>query len=165
MLGRDCDVDAARDLILGGHTRLLTLVGPPGVGKTRLALAIAEALQDEFEQGAAFVDLSPVRDSQLVLEAVAHTFGLRQQGTSKPAQQLDAYLRDASLLLVLDNFEHVLDASADVGRLLALAPGLVVLATSRTALQLRWERTSAVAPFTDRSRGSGICRARPGLPT
>ena len=60
---------------------------------------------------------------------------------------MDAYLCDASLLLVLDNFEHVLDASADVGRLLALAPGLVVLATSRTALQLRWEPTSAVAPL------------------
>jgi predicted ATPase len=107
LLGRANDLHDARDLILSGHTRLLTLVGPPGVGKTRLALAIAEALEDEFEQGAAFVDLSSVRDSQLVLEAVAHAFGLRQQGTSKPADQLDVYLRDASLLLVLDNFEHV----------------------------------------------------------
>ena len=107
LLGRDRDLDSARDLILGGQTRLLTLVGPPGVGKTRLALAIAEALQEDFEQGAAFVDLSPVRDSQLVLEAVAHAFGLRQQGTSKPASQLDAYLRDASLLLVLADRKSV----------------------------------------------------------
>jgi non-specific serine/threonine protein kinase len=147
LFGRHADVDAARDLLANRKTRLLTLVGPPGVGKTRLALQVAATLEDTFEQGAVFVDLSPLRDAALVLDTVAQAFGLRQQGSRRPADQLDGFLQEASVLLVLDNLEHLLAASADVARMLAQSPGLVVLATSRTALNLRWERVYDVAPL------------------
>jgi len=83
LIGREHDLAAARALILGNHTRLLTLVGPPGVGKTGLALALAESLEEDFDQGAAFVDLSSLRSPDLVGDAIAHAFGLRQQGNLK----------------------------------------------------------------------------------
>jgi len=161
VFGRERDCELGRATLLSGKARLLTLIGPPGVGKTRLALALAEALQDEFAHGAIFVDLSPVRSPELVLETVAQSFGLRQQGNLAPVDQLEGYLRDLSVLLVLDNFEHVVEASPEIARLLAQTAGLVVLATSRTALRVRWEVVFEVAPldpvasvafFVDRAR-------------
>jgi predicted ATPase/DNA-binding CsgD family transcriptional regulator len=147
LYGRATEIAAVSQALLQRETRLLTLVGPPGVGKTRLALAAADIAQEQFEQGAAFLDLSPLRDPGLVLPSLAHLLGLRQQGGLAPADQLETYLRDASMLLVLDNFEHLLDAGPDVARLLARAPSLTLLVTSRTALHLRWERIYAVPPL------------------
>jgi non-specific serine/threonine protein kinase len=161
IIGRERDCELARASIIDEQVRLLTFVGPPGVGKTRLALAVAESVEDQFEHGAAFVDLAPLSDAGLVLEAIARAFGLREQAVLSAADQLEAYLRDMSVLLVLDNFEHLLEASTDVTNLLAYCPGLVVLGTSRMPLRVRWERVQEVHPldaqasvavFVDRAR-------------
>ena len=165
LFGRDLDCANIRARLLDDQTRLLTLVGPPGVGKTRLALAVAESIEDQFTHGVAFVDLSPLREPGLVLEAIARAFGLREQASLTPVDQLQGYLRDMSVLLVLDNFEHLLEATTSVTELLAYAPRLVVLATSRTPLRVRWERVQEVHPlnsaaslevFVDRARA---CRS------
>jgi predicted ATPase/DNA-binding CsgD family transcriptional regulator len=148
LVGRDSDRLAATQILVDQGARLVTLAGPPGVGKTSLALAVAESIQDQYEHGAAFVDLSLVRDPRLVLDTIAQTFGLRQQGNLTPADQLDGYLQDMSLLLVLDNLEHVIEASPHIAELLAHARGLSVLATSRAVLRLRSERVYHVAPLT-----------------
>jgi non-specific serine/threonine protein kinase len=167
LIGRERDCRACAELLLADRSRLLTLVGPPGVGKTRLALALAEQLHDQFEHNVAFVDLAADRDPRLVLPGIAQTFGLRQQGSVSAVEQLQDYLRDMSVLLVLDNFEHLVEASADLAGLLANAPGLVVLATSRAALRIRWERRYEVPPLSpDASLQMFVDRAqavRPGL--
>jgi predicted ATPase/DNA-binding CsgD family transcriptional regulator len=161
LIGRERDCQAAADILLTQQVRLLTLVGAPGVGKTRLALAIAQQLQDQFEHGAAFVDLSAVRDSQLVLDTIAQTFGLRHQGNLSPADQLEGYLHEMSVLVVLDNFEHLLEAGRQLANLLAAAPGLVLLVTSRAALRLRWEYLYEVLPLSrDQSVDMFLDRAR-----
>lgn len=147
LIGRERDEQAAAEIVLGRRARLLTLVGPPGVGKTRLALAVAAECHEEFDLGGVFVELSAIRSADLVLETIAKAFGLRQQGRLRPADQLQAYLGDASVLLIVDNFEHVLEAGLDLAHLLTTSPNLVILATSRTALQLRWEQVYALAPL------------------
>jgi non-specific serine/threonine protein kinase len=126
----------------------LTLLGPGGVGKTRLAIATARALSEAgggFD-GVAFVDLSATRDASLVLPTIARMLASRS-GSSDPLSAVAAFVGDRRVLLVLDNFEQVLGAAAAVGELLAAAPTLTLLATSREALRLRWERTFPVQPL------------------
>ncbi len=147
LVGRERESAEVDVLLRRDDLRALTLVGPGGVGKTRLALHAAHAAQERFAEGAAFVDLTPLRDPALVLPAVARALGLTAQGSRPAAEVLAAHLRERQLLLVLDNCEHLLDAASEVAALRAACPGLRVLATSRVALRIRGEQVYPVPPL------------------
>jgi predicted ATPase/class 3 adenylate cyclase len=127
--------------------RLVTLTGPGGTGKTRLALEVARKALDQFRDGAFFVPLAAITDPDLVASAVLGALGLRQS-TVPPEERLAEYLSDLELLLVLDNFEQVLDAGTLVARLLGAAPRLHVLVTSRAPLRIYGEQEIPVDPLT-----------------
>ena len=145
LVGRAQEVASARALLLDEAVPLLTLTGPGGVGKTRLALAIAHDVAPSFTDGAVFVDLSPLRDPAFVLPAVALALGVRGDGTD--TARVVAALRPRQLLLVLDNCEHVLDTAPQVGYLLTACPALQILATSRAPLRVRGEHLLPVPPL------------------
>ncbi len=147
LLGRDQELQATRELLLSSEARLLSLTGSPGVGKTRLAIAVAESLLDDFLDGVWFIDLAPLRDPALVGSEVASTFGLAEIRDDTMLNSLAAYLRERQVLLVLDNFERVLEAAPWVGRLLERTSRLKILTTSRERLRLRWERIVVVPPL------------------
>jgi len=147
LVGRERDAAEVDALLRRDDLRALTLVGPGGVGKTHLALHAAHAAQEHFADGAAFVDLTPLRDPALALPAIARTLGLTAQGSRPAADVLATHLRDRHLLLVLDNCEQVLAAAPEVAALRAACPGLRVLATSRMALRVRGEQVYPVPPL------------------
>ncbi|MEU0878153.1 diguanylate cyclase [Lentzea sp. NPDC005914] len=145
LVGRARDVSRLADLLAG--RRLVTLTGAGGIGKTRLALAVAGAVADEFADGAVFVSLAEATTTEMVVSAVAAVLEV-PEGTNEPLT--DAVIRALSeleLLLVLDNFEHVLSAGSFVAALLAAAPGVRVLATSRQRLRLSGEQVYPVPPL------------------
>jgi len=147
LIGRGGELATARTLLEGGDVRLLTLCGTGGSGKTRLALEIAWDLRERFAHGAVFVPLAPLRDPTLVIGAIAKACGVQESGATALEDELGAHLRDKELLLVLDNCEHLLAAAPAIGRLLAAARGLRILATSRSLLNLAGEYALPVPPL------------------
>jgi predicted ATPase/DNA-binding CsgD family transcriptional regulator len=144
-VGREREIAEAERLL--ARNRLLTLTGPGGVGKTRLALAVAQKLSGSFEGGVFFVALAGITDPALVAPAVARVLGLTGGADRRPEELLEGHLRERRALLLLDNFEHVLGAVPLVGELLSAAPGLKVLATSRAPLKLHGEQEFPVHPL------------------
>ena len=147
LLGRDEEVRRIRDLWGHGATRLVTLTGPGGVGKTRLALRVATDFLDRFADGVFLVPLASISDPALVTSAVAQALGLQESGGRRVEDTVRGYLQEKDLLLVLDNFEQILPAAPLVADLLAACPRLKVLITSRSVLHLRGEREFAVSPL------------------
>jgi len=146
LIGRERELEEAAALLTNG-LRALTLTGPGGTGKTRLALQLAADVVEEFPDGVFFVSLAPVRDWELVAPTIARTLGLREQPGETVLETLSGYLGDKELLLVLDNFEQVLAAAPAVAGLSASASQLKLLVTSRTPLRLSGERTYPVPPL------------------
>jgi predicted ATPase/transcriptional regulator with XRE-family HTH domain len=147
LVGRDQEMAAVTALLQQGKVRLLTLTGPGGVGKTRLALEVARSVAPAFEDGSIMVALAPLSDPALVLPTIAHVLGVRESPGRPLREALQATLQARRRLLLLDNCEHVLSGMTDVAALLETCPGLVVLATSRAALGLRGERLYPVKPL------------------
>ena len=147
LIGREHAADAVAALALREDVRLVTLTGPGGVGKTRLALQVAEDLLDQFEDGVCLVALAPVRDAALVAATIAETLGSLGGGGHLSAEDLPVHLREKRLLLLLDNFEHVASAATWVAELLAACPRLKALVTSRMALRVRGEWDVPVDPL------------------
>ncbi|HEY0072196.1 MAG TPA: tetratricopeptide repeat protein, partial [Chloroflexia bacterium] len=156
IIGRGGEVEEIRGRLLQGGTRLLTLTGPPGVGKTRLALAVAEDLLDQahpadmtaptqrFADGVFFIGLATVSDPELVAPTMAQTLELRE-ATQSPLELLKKHLRTRRVLLVLDNFEQVLEAAPLLSELLLECPDLACLVTSREPLHVRGEQQFEVS--------------------
>ena len=146
LIGREQEAASAAALLRRPEVRLLTMCGAAGIGKTRLALQVATDLLEDFADGVAFVSLAPIRDPTLVLATIAHTLGLHAPG-NEPGDPLRAFLWNKRLLLVLDNFEHVMAAASHLVDLLAASPHLKLLVTSREVLHLRVEQQFAVPPL------------------
>jgi predicted ATPase len=148
LIGRERAIDEVGRLIEQDGARLVTLTGPGGIGKTRLALATGERLKDRFDAGVVFVPLAEVTQPVLVLAGIGQAAGADLAGTSSLVDALAEQFSDGGWLLILDNLEQVIETAQDLGELLGRCPGLAILATSRTVLGLRAEREYPVPPLT-----------------
>ncbi len=147
LVGRERELAEIKNFLRRQEVRLLTLTGTGGVGKTRLALEAAREAAGIFPDGAVFVALAPLNDPALVILTIARSLGLREAAGQTPREALHAHLREKLVLLVLDNFEHILGAAADVAELIESCPNLMVLATSRAPLHVRGEQEYPVPPL------------------
>src|SRR5215469_4197256 len=147
LVGREQEIAAVCALLWRPEVRLVTLTGTGGVGKTRLALEVAAAMNAAFADGICFVTLAALTDPELVLPTIAQSLGVREQGSRPLLDSLKDHLREQQLLLVLDNFEQVARAAPVVADLLAATPRLHVLVTSRASLHLSGEHEFVVPPL------------------
>jgi predicted ATPase/DNA-binding XRE family transcriptional regulator len=145
LIGREDDVAALRRRLLRPETRLLTLIGPPGIGKTRLAQEVAAQVLDDSADGVFFVALAPISDANLVSTTIAITLGVPEHGPRAALERLTVFLREKQLLLLLDNFEQILAAAPQITELLTACPLLKIMATSRAPLRIRHERQLPVS--------------------
>ena len=139
LIGREKERDEVAALLREGSTGLVTLTGPPGTGKTRLAVSVAASLRDEFRNGLCFVDLAPIHDPDLVAATISQALGLRETRNRSVLEGLRDSLRDAELLILLDNFEQVIAAAPVVSTLAAVSSTVRILVTSREVLRVREE--------------------------
>jgi predicted ATPase/serine/threonine protein kinase len=149
-VGRARELAAVKQLLLRPDVRLVTVTGPGGIGKSRLAIEVARGSAEHFASGAYFVPLAAVTDSSLIILAIAQTLGLRQSPGQSPLDTLKEYLRGACtspILLLIDNFEHVLESAPMLAELLALGPSLKLMVTSRAALHVSNEHEFPVPPL------------------
>ncbi len=150
-VGRSREVATAKELLLRPEVPLITVTGPAGIGKTRLALQVAGEMMDQYPGGVYFVPLAAVSDPELLASVIAQTLGARETGAHPPLTTLKEYLRNAAatpMLLLLDNFEHLTAAAPRVAELLASGPGLKVLVTSRAPLRIYGEHEFPLPPLT-----------------
>ena len=154
LIGRDRECGEVAGLLRDDRVRLLTLTGHAGVGKTRLAVAVASQLGDAFPDGVVFVDLAPLREPGQVMPAIAAALDLADQGAIPLLEAVRRRLSARRMLLVLDNCEHLLAAAPALSDLLQSAPGVQALTTSRAALRLRGEREYPVQPLPTPDPGS-----------
>ena len=147
LVGREAEVAEVAALLQRADIRQVTLTGPGGVGKTRLALEVAADLANMFADGAVFVSLAPLKDATLMAATIAQTLGVREAPVRPLAESLTAHLREQQMLLLLDNLEHLLAAVGLVADLLAACPHLKVLATSRAVLRIQGEHGYTVSPL------------------
>ncbi len=160
VVGREQDVVVVRDLLADAAVRLVTLTGPGGIGKTRLALEVAGKLLSAFEDGVFLVELAHVADPAAVAPTIAYALGLKEAQDRSIVESLHAYLKDRQMLLVLDNFEQVVSAAPLLADLLKAAPRLEMLVTSRTLLHLYGEHEYPVPPLAlpDVKQQFSFCR-------
>jgi predicted ATPase/class 3 adenylate cyclase/Tfp pilus assembly protein PilF len=147
LVGREREVDEILERLRDEQARLLTLTGPGGTGKTRLALQVGADLLEGFDDGVFFVSLAAVTDPELVLSTIAKPLGVKERAEQSLEESLEAYLQQKHLLLILDNFEQVLERATFVGELVGACPKLKVLATSRIPLRLYGEQEYLVPPL------------------
>jgi predicted ATPase/DNA-binding SARP family transcriptional activator len=154
LIGREAEVTAVVEQLLRDDVRLLTVTGPGGTGKTRIALQAAADLHPQFAQGACFVNLAPISDPGLVAAAIAHALGVKERPDQTVVEGLIAALQGKQTLLLLDNFEQVADAAPLIAQLIGSTSGVKVLVTSRVALRLRGAHEFPVPPMAlpDRQR-------------
>jgi non-specific serine/threonine protein kinase len=148
LVGREHELAGVARLLRHSDVRLLSLIGPPGIGKTRLAIAAAHALLPEFAQGVYFIDLAPLPDASMVLPTLARTLGLRPANGQPLVPELVRFLTSKRVLLVLDNFEHVIQAALAITELLQATAALKLLVTSREVLHLSAEYNFPVPPLS-----------------
>lgn len=147
LIGRERELVEISTLLQGADVRLVTLTGPGGAGKTRLGIQVIAELRDHFADGGFFIDLAPVNHPTLVSATIAHALGLPAESGQTLIEHLKRFLRPREILLLLDNFEHVVEAAPLIGDLLQASSGLKVLVTSRSILKLRGEYEYVVPPL------------------
>ena len=148
LIGREQEMTRALTKLRSDGVRLITLTGPAGIGKTRLALQVARGLEVYFAQGVVFISLAALRDVQLLPNVLALALGLHESHEEDISEQVTAFLREHHFLLALDNFEQMIEAAPFVANLLATCPHLSVLVTSRVPLRLRAEQILPLAPLS-----------------
>lgn len=146
LIGREQEVAAIGELLTGSGVRLLTLLGPGGIGKTRLAMQVATELRAHFAHGVCFVSLAPVSDLELVMPAIAKALGCQGPAQIPLGEQVKRYLQEKEFLLILDNFEHLVSAAPMVEEVLLACPQVTILVTSRAVLHVQGEQEYPVSP-------------------